>query len=616
MRHSEYWRKRFEQLEEAQLNKGLDYYNELEREYKKASQSIEQQITAWYSRFAQNNEISFAEAKQLLNSKELKEFRWTVDDYIKYGKENAVNGLWLKELENASAKVHISRLEALKMQMQQQVEVLYGNQVDGIDKTMRNIYTDGYYRTAFEVQRGFNVGYNLQKLNERQLSAVMNKPWTADGKNFTNRCWTSKADLVDTLHTQLTQAIIRGDAPDQAIKAIAKKFETSKNNAGRLVMTESAFFASAAQQDCFNELDVERYEIVATLDSHTSPTCQSLDGKVFEMKDYKVGTTAPPFHCFCRTVTVPYFDDNVGSRAARDADGKTYYVPDSMKYPEWKKSFVDGGSKDGLQEITKTDIVKPKFTEAKTIGDANKYVTDELSIKYADYNGLHIDVANEWNRGLTDNFNKFPELKNQFGFVGESHNRNTALKPVVRQYFLDNLIKRNPNIGVNILEVHADNEVKKIMNKLKVPSNTYASSWAPKSEPFSQFAGITFNTVQGKNINKLLDSLKSDVVRKFHPVGCDTVKAVLDHEIGHQLDSMLQLSSKDSIQKLFNSRTYDQITNELSKYAWSNDNPNKYGEFIAEAWSEYCNNPSPRPIAKEIGETIEREYIEWKKKNS
>lgn len=203
MRHRDYWRRRFEQLEEAQLNKGLNYYNELERKYKKASQAIEQQITAWYSRFAQNNEISFAEAKQLLNSSQLKEFKWSVQDYIKYGKENKLHGLWMKELENASAKVHISRLEALKMQIQQQVEVLYGNQLDGLDKTIRTIYTDGYYHTAYEVQRGFNVGYTMQRLNEKQLSSVMNKPWTADGKNFTNRCWSSKTDLVNTLHTQL-----------------------------------------------------------------------------------------------------------------------------------------------------------------------------------------------------------------------------------------------------------------------------------------------------------------------------------------------------------------------------------------------------------------------------
>lgn len=119
-------------------------------------------------------------------------------------------------------------------------------------------------------------------------------------------------------------------------------------------MTESAYFASEAQKDCFNGLDVERFEIVATLDSHTSELCQSLDGHVEMMKDYEAGVTAPPFHPWCRTTTVPYFEDNFGERAARGADGKTYYVPSNMKYADWKKTFVQ----DSLKTETKGDMLK------------------------------------------------------------------------------------------------------------------------------------------------------------------------------------------------------------------------------------------------------------------
>ncbi|HBH3720504.1 TPA: phage head morphogenesis protein, partial [Clostridioides difficile] len=143
MKHKDYWRKRFEQLEEAQNNKSVKYYLELEKQYKLAINSIEKDILAWYNRFAKNEGISLLEAKKLLNTRELEEFKWSVEEYIKYGKENAINQKWMKELENASARVHITRLEALKLQIQQQVEVLYGNELDGIDKLMRDIYTSG-----------------------------------------------------------------------------------------------------------------------------------------------------------------------------------------------------------------------------------------------------------------------------------------------------------------------------------------------------------------------------------------------------------------------------------------------------------------------------------------
>ncbi|EQE43341.1 hypothetical protein QCA_1254, partial [Clostridioides difficile CD40] len=143
MKYKDYWRKRFEQLEEVQNNKSVKYYLELEKQYKLAMNSIEKDILAWYNRFAKNEGISLLEAKKLLNTRELEEFKWSVEEYIRHGKENAINQKWMKELENASARVHITRLEALKLQIQQQVEVLYGNELDGIDKLMRDIYTSG-----------------------------------------------------------------------------------------------------------------------------------------------------------------------------------------------------------------------------------------------------------------------------------------------------------------------------------------------------------------------------------------------------------------------------------------------------------------------------------------
>lgn len=50
---------------------------------------------------------------------------------------------------------------------------------------------------------------------------------------------------------------------------------------------------NAKQKDCFNDLGVEKYVIVATFDDRTADICQELDGQVFDMKDYEVGSTSP-----------------------------------------------------------------------------------------------------------------------------------------------------------------------------------------------------------------------------------------------------------------------------------------------------------------------------------
>lgn len=343
MRNDAYWANRMKILEESLLDTGYEYAQNLERQYTAAIQEVEKQMASWYQRFAVNNEITLAEAQKMLTSSELEEFKWSVADYIAKGQEHAISGSWMKQLENASARVHVSRLDSLKLQLQQQAESLSGTTSETLNSSLTDIYSRGYYRTAFELQKGAGVGWSLHGLTDTQIKKVLSQPWTLDKQTFSDRIWSNKQQLINSVNTNLTQMIMRGQAPDKAIKAISERFNVSKSQAGRLVMTESAAFANSARQDCFQELGVEKYVIVETLDSETCPLCSALDGKVYPMSEYKVGLTAPPFHPWCRGTTAPYYEDMVGlgDRAARDGDGKTYDVPKDMTYKEWyDKTFT------------------------------------------------------------------------------------------------------------------------------------------------------------------------------------------------------------------------------------------------------------------------------------
>ena len=328
-------------------------------EYDKAIASLNKDIEIWYNRIAKNNDVSLAEAKRLLSAKELKEFRWTVDEYIKHGKENGITKDWSKQLENASARVHIERLEALKIQTRGQIEKLYNNRESGFKNFLKNVYTDQHQRTAFEFAKETGVGTNFYKINENLVEDIIKKPWALDGKNFSDRIWSDKEKLINTLHTEMTQGFIRGDSLEDITKRITAKMNVSKNNVKRLVRTESAAYRSKAQLKAFQDLEVEKYQVLATLDARTSDICQNMDGKVFDFKDYEIGTTAPPFHVNCRSVTIPYFDDEEeGERAARDPEtGKTIYVSDKMTYKEWKQKFLKDNEKDGLKNDENKSII-------------------------------------------------------------------------------------------------------------------------------------------------------------------------------------------------------------------------------------------------------------------
>lgn len=386
-----YWPQRMKLMEDALKDHSFSYVENMERQFMAAQAEVERQIAVWYQRFAANNQISLADAKRLLTSGELAEFRWTVGEYIAYGQQNALDGAWMKQLENASARVHISRLEAIKLQIQQQAERLYANQLDLVDAAARDLYLGSYYGTAFELQRGLGVGWTMQAINEATIAKVLSRPWTADNLTFRDRCWTNKQALVNSVNTQLTQMIIRGEAPDKAIAAISHQFKVGRDKAGRLIMTEAAAFSSAAQKDCYGELGVERYKIVASFDTDICELCGAMDGEIFKMADYQVGLTAPPFHPWCRCCTCPYYADmtGLGERWTRNPDGTTSKVPADMSFEEWKERFVRTGQSVGGEGSPKpgeiTQIGRVDFSDK----DA---VFTQLKRAETDFTGLDYEM--------------------------------------------------------------------------------------------------------------------------------------------------------------------------------------------------------------------------------
>ena len=358
MRNADYWRGRFSILEDSAHREAQKTIQDMEELYLDAQRSVQKEIESWYARFAVNNQISLTDARKWLTAGQLEEFHWSVEQYIKIGEQAGLDAAWLKKLENASTRFHISRLEAVQTGIQQQLELLYGNQVDSLDALLKKVVGNGYTHTAFEVQKGVGLGWDITGLDQKKLETLLSKPWTTDGRTFRDRCWLNKNDLVGSVSKSLTQGLLRGDSPAKITTAIQKQFGVHRYKAGRLVNTETTYFNAVATKECYKDLDVEMVEIIDTLDSHTCSICGGLDGKVIPISQYEPGVTVPPFHPNCRGTTAPAIDPKyAGERAARNADGDVYYVPANMKYADWVQTFVNGGSKAGLTAATATAIL-------------------------------------------------------------------------------------------------------------------------------------------------------------------------------------------------------------------------------------------------------------------
>lgn len=337
----EYWESRFAALEALAYGEGTLIYADIEKAYRRAVKDVEKDIALWYLLFS-DDEISYSEATKYLTSKELANFKMDVNDYIKSASSAYISTSWAKQLEKVAARHRITRLESIMVQLQQHLEKLFGKQEQLLSEGLARIYNDTYYETAFEVFKGYGIGHEFAGINTDKLEEVLKKPWAPDGSNFPDRVWKHKDVLVNTLAQEMTRAVIRGDDYKTATDNIAEKMNVSRRAAGRLVYTESAYFASKSAINSFKELGVEKYEFIATLDRRTSRTCRNFDGKIFPVKDYKPGRNAPPMHCHCRSHIMPYLEDaHEEERVARGNDGKIYYVPGNMKYKDWKAVYVD-----------------------------------------------------------------------------------------------------------------------------------------------------------------------------------------------------------------------------------------------------------------------------------
>ena len=131
----------------------------------------------------------------------------------------------MQELENASSKFHISRLEALQIQTQNSLETMFAQQMGTMKKALSDVYASGYYHTAYAVQQGFGLGWDIAGLDQAQIEKVLSKPWAVDGYNFSTRIWNSKTKLIGEVHNELSKNLLTGADPQRPLIPLQRRWE-------------------------------------------------------------------------------------------------------------------------------------------------------------------------------------------------------------------------------------------------------------------------------------------------------------------------------------------------------------------------------------------------------
>ncbi|WP_288891584.1 minor capsid protein [uncultured Sneathia sp.] len=318
-----------------------------EKLYSEAKRKIDSTINFYTNKFMKNNHVDYIKAKELLTKDELKEFRWTLSNYINNAKKKDLPlqeyVKLQKQLTNSSLKHRIDKLEAMKHEINMQLNELARTKELMVNEHLSKVYEEQYYRNLYNNAIATNKSKYISRLNSSQIQNVVRSNWLSDGSSFSDIIWKNKEKLLNEMQKTITVGIISGKTPYSLSEDFARIMNVDKSRARVLLQTESARVRSMAEIESYNQMEVSKYQIIATLDDRTSDICQSMDMKVFDTKDYEVGVTAPPFHPNCRSTKVPYYEDSLitqGGRIARDPETGKQYTVGNISYSEWVEKYV------------------------------------------------------------------------------------------------------------------------------------------------------------------------------------------------------------------------------------------------------------------------------------
>jgi hypothetical protein len=206
-------------------------------------------------------------------------------------------------------------------------------------------------------------------------------------EDFANSVNTANAQA---LRTTINTGVAAGENPDTIARKVARKIEGQVGNTNGLIRTWSKTNLLTAvnhiNQQARNEIvsandDLLEFEkISATLDSHTSFYCMSVDGD-----RHRIGEGPyPPYHHRCRTVRLPYIPDEYAIIKSSERASVQGPVDSRTTYNSWLKK---------QDKEFQDDILGPDRAELFREG--------KVSVKdFVDDRGITLTLAELRARGL------------------------------------------------------------------------------------------------------------------------------------------------------------------------------------------------------------------------
>ena len=298
----EYWTERALQQEQNAQIVADRYMAQIGQSLADYKHQLVSEIEKFYARYAVDNKMTHAEAKQYLTDKERREFKHVT---LERFREMVLNPDTPTPLLDALSYRHrISRKEALLAEIERLTAELYGKP-DGIHDKVTEALSDVYIKGKIHQAKNLAHFGIIEKpiLGVDAVRHKMASNWS--GKTFSTNVWGHDATVYKSISDTINKGLTGGWSIDRMARALSERTGVAYHRADTLVRTETTFYNNLATLDTIKELGGDHYEIVAVLDSRTSEICRLENHEVHSVKEYEPGRTAPPFHVRCRSTIRP-----------------------------------------------------------------------------------------------------------------------------------------------------------------------------------------------------------------------------------------------------------------------------------------------------------------------
>lgn len=306
--HDRYWTDRAREIFEYVDRKDINFFAEMEKIYHEQSVSLQRSVFEFYTRFAEDHEISYQDAMKRLRGEDLSDY---AENARRYREQAEKDPELLRRLNEQYASARAVRLQVLNSEAVYRAGVLAGALHKSFEKYLYDVAEYAYRKS---------VGGRAGAINRPAFEEVIKTPF--NGRNYSAQLWGNTDTLAESLKKVFRQGFIRGDSPQEMAREIRKEFNVARSRAETLIRTDATAVVNRATIKRYKREGLKYYRILVVLDDRTTQICRNIaqEGKLYKLEDAQVGVNMPPFHYNCRSTIMPDEEELNGDIEVNDND--------------------------------------------------------------------------------------------------------------------------------------------------------------------------------------------------------------------------------------------------------------------------------------------------------